>query len=53
MVYRAARVNSYLENTSDAEPVVVVRVSRVVVVTIGNCAVVGVVVPATTPFHPV
>jgi len=43
MVYRVTRVNSYfLENTSDAEPVVVVRVRRVVVVTIGNCAVVGI-----------
>ena len=41
------------ENTAKAEAYVVVAVRGIVVVTIGNGAVVGIVVPATAAFHPV
>ena len=43
----------YSENTDQAEAYIVVRVGRIVVVPIGNGAVVGIVVPATTAFHTV
>lgn len=53
MICRETRTDSYLEDTDDAEPYVVVRVRRIVVVTIRNSAVAGIVVPATAPFHTV
>ena len=45
--------NSGNESIADAEADVVVAVVRVVVVPIGNPAVVGIVVPVTAPFHTV
>jgi len=41
------------EDTEDAEADVVVAVGCVVVVPVGNSAVVGIVVPATAAFHTV
>jgi len=42
-----------VEDTTEAKAYIVVAVSRIVVVTIGNGAVVGIVIPATAAFHPV
>lgn len=53
MICRVTRTDSFLEDTENAEAYVVVRVRRIVVVTIGNGAVVGIVVPATAAFHTV
>jgi hypothetical protein len=41
------------ENTAKAEAYIVVGIRGIVVVPIGNGAVVGIVVPATAAFHPV
>jgi len=41
------------ENTAKAEAYIVVAVRGIIVVPIRNGAVVGIVVPATTAFHPV
>ena len=53
MTCHACRAGSDQEDTDTAEAYIVVAVGRIVVVTIGNGAVVGIVVPATTAFHPV
>ena len=53
MICRETRTDSYLEDTDAAEPYIDVRVRRIVVVTIRNSAVAGIVVPATTAFHTV
>lgn len=53
MICHACRADSYLEDTDAAEANIVVRVGRIVVVTIRNGAVVGIVVPATAAFHTV
>ena len=53
MTCHAYRAGSGQEDTDAAEAYIVVAVSRIVVVPIGNGAVVGIVVPATTAFHTV
>lgn len=53
MISRAYRADSDKEDTDTAEAYIVVAVGRIVVVPIGNGAVVGIVVPATAAFHTV
>jgi|GEM_PF-1905979 len=53
LICRETRTDSYLEDTENAEAYVVVRVRRIVVVTIRNSAAKGIVVPATAAFHTV
>jgi hypothetical protein len=54
MTCRETRTGSHYEDTETAEAYIVVRVrSVVVVVTIRNGAVVGIVVPAAAAFHTV
>ena len=53
MACHACRTGSGQEDTTQAEAYVVVAVGRIVVVPIGNGAVVGIVVPATAAFHTV
>jgi hypothetical protein len=53
MICRVTRTDSFLEDTENAEAYVVVRVRRIVVVTIRNSAVAGIVAPATAAFHTV
>jgi len=53
MTCHACRTGSGQEDTTQAEAYVVVAVGRIVVVPIGNGAVVGIVVPATAAFHTV
>jgi hypothetical protein len=53
MTCHAYRAGSDFEDANTAEAYIVVAVSRIVVVPIGNGAVVGIVVPATTAFHTV
>ena len=53
MTCHACRAGSGQEDTTQAEAYVVVAVGRIVVVPIGNGAVVGIVVPATAAFHTV
>jgi hypothetical protein len=53
MISRAYMADSDKEDTDTAEAYIVVAVGRIVVVPIGNGAVVGIVVPATAAFHTV
>jgi hypothetical protein len=53
MTCRACRAGSDQEDTTNAEAYIVVAIGRIVVVPIGNGAVVGIVVPATAAFHTV
>ncbi len=53
MTCHACRTGSGQEDTDTAEAYIVVAVGRIVVVPIGNGAVVGIVVPATAAFHTV
>ena len=53
MTCHACRAGSDQEDTTNAEAYIVVAIGRIVVVPIGNGAVVGIVVPATAAFHTV
>jgi hypothetical protein len=53
LICLAYRTDSIQEDTANAEAYIVVCVGRIVVVTIRNGAVVGIVVPATAAFHTV